>query len=128
MNALVSSMGLLDTHFVDVHGLDANGHVASPYDLAMIARYGMTYPFFAQVVHTAQWTAKGSRTINLPNVNGFLSSYQGADGVKTGFTDAAGRTLVASATRNGRQVFVVILNDQDRYADAAKLMDWAFAN
>jgi hypothetical protein len=128
MNALVASMGLTDTHFVDVHGLDASGHAASAYDLAMIARYGMTYPFFAQVVDTAQRTAKGSRTIKLPNVNGFLSSYQGADGVKTGFTDGAGRTLVASATRNGRQIFVVLLNDQNRYEDAAKLMDWAFAN
>ena len=75
-----------------------------------------------------QWTARGSRVINLPNVNGFLPSYPGADGVKTGYTRAAGRALVASATRNGGRVFVALLNDQNRYEDAARLMDWAFAN
>lgn len=128
MNAFLARLGLTDSHFANPHGLDATGHVASAYDLALIAKYGMSLPFFAKVVGTPQWTAKGSRTINLPNVNGFLSSYAGADGVKTGFTDSAGRTLVASATKNGRRVFVVLLNDDSRYEDAPKLMDWAFAN
>lgn len=126
MNGFLASLGLADSHFVNPHGLDASGHVVSAYDLAMVADYGMSLPFFAQVVSTPQWTAKGSRTINLPNVNGFLSSYPGADGVKTGYTEGAGRTLVASATREGRRIFVVLLNDMDRYEDAAKLMDWAF--
>lgn len=128
MNAFLVRLGLKDSHFANPHGLDAKGHVMSAYDLALIAKYGMDLPFFAKVVGTPQWTAKGSRTINLPNVNGFLSSYPGADGVKTGFTDAAGRTLVASATKDGRRVFVVLLNDDARYDDASKLMDWAFQN
>jgi D-alanyl-D-alanine carboxypeptidase len=127
MNGLMTRLGLVDSHFVNPHGLDAPGHMASAYDLAMVARYGMTLPFFAKVVGTPQWTARGSRVINLPNVNGFLSSYRGADGVKTGYTGAAGRTLVASATRNGARVFVALLNDNYRYEDAARLMDWAFA-
>jgi hypothetical protein len=126
MNAFLTRLGLTASHFVNPHGLDASGHVASASDLALIAKYGMSLPVFAKVVGTPQWTAKGSRTINLPNVNGFLSSYAGADGVKTGFTDGAGRTLVASATKNGRRVFVVLLNDEARYEDAAKLLDWAF--
>ena len=126
MNALLVRLGLTDSHFVNPHGLDAPGHVASAYDLAMLANYAMTLPFFAQVVGTQQWTARGSREIALPNVNAFLTSYPGADGVKTGFTDAAGRTLVASATRSGRRVFVVLLNAPNRYEDATKLMDWAF--
>ncbi len=128
MNAFLVRLGLKDSHFVNPHGLDATGHVTSAYDLAMVARYGMTIPTFSKVVGAPQWTATGSRTINLPNVNGFLSSYPGADGVKTGFTDAAGRTLVASATKNGRRIIVVLLNDDARYEDAAKLMDWAFQN
>ncbi len=127
MNEFMTGLGLVDSNFVNPHGLDAAGHRASAYDLAMVARYGMTLPFFAQVVSTPQWTAQGSRTISLPNVNGFLSSYQGADGIKTGFTGAAGRTLVASAMRNGSRVFVTLLNAPNRYEDAAKLMDWAFA-
>lgn len=126
MNGLMTRLGLKDSHFVNPHGLDAAGHTASAYDLAMVARYAMALPFFAQVVSTPQWSANGSRTINLPNVNGFLMSYSGADGVKTGFTDAAGRTLVASATRDGRRVFVALLNAPDRYGDAGKLLDWAF--
>ncbi|MGE0135351.1 MAG: SH3 domain-containing protein [Dehalococcoidia bacterium] len=127
MNAFVTTLGLTDTHFVNPHGLDARGHLTTAHDLAAIARYGMSLPTFEAIVGAPQWSAKGSRTINLPNVNGFLSSYPGADGVKTGFTDAAGRTLVSSATRNGRRIFVVLLNDDYRYEDAAKLTDWAFA-
>lgn len=127
MNGLMARLGLVDSHFANPHGLDAPGHTASAYDLAMVARYGMTLPFFAEVVGTAQWTARGSRNINLPNVNGFLSSYRGADGVKTGYTGAAGRTLVASATRNGQRVFVALMNDNYRYEDATALMEWAFA-
>ncbi|MGE3794217.1 MAG: SH3 domain-containing protein [Dehalococcoidia bacterium] len=126
MNAFVAALALTDTHFVNPHGLDAAGHLTSAHDLAAIARYGMSLPIFEAIVGTPQWSAKGSRTINLPNVNGFLSSYPGADGVKTGFTDAAGRTLVSSATRNGRRIFVILLNDDVRYEDAAKLTDWAF--
>jgi D-alanyl-D-alanine carboxypeptidase len=128
MNGLMARLGLVNSSFVNAHGLDASGHTASAYDLAMVARYGMTLPFFAQVVGTTQWTAKGSRTINLPNVNGFLSAYRGADGVKTGYTGAAGRTLVASATRNGARVFITLMNAPNRVEDAARLMDWAFQN
>jgi D-alanyl-D-alanine carboxypeptidase len=126
MNALLARLELKDSHFVNPHGLDAKGHVASAHDLALLANYAMTLPFFEQVVSARQWTARGSRVIALPNVNGFLSGYAGADGVKTGFTDGAGRTLVASATRNGKRVFVALLNAPNRYEDAGKLMDWAF--
>ena len=75
-----------------------------------------------------QWTALGSRTIALTNTNTMLGGYLGADGVKTGFTEEAGRTMVASATRDGRRVFIALLNAPDRDADARKLFDWTFAN
>jgi D-alanyl-D-alanine carboxypeptidase (penicillin-binding protein 5/6) len=94
----------------------------------MLARYAMTLPDFAPFAGTQQWSAHGSRTIHMNNVNTFLGRYPGADGVKTGYTEAAGRTLVASVTRNGRRVYVVLLNSPRRDEDAQVLFDWAFRN
>ena len=128
MNTLVAQLGLQNTHFTDPHGLGSEQHLSSAYDLAMLARYAMTLPEFAEAVATPAWTAVGSRTIPLRNVNRFLSQYQGADGVKTGFTGEAGRTLIASATRDGHRVYVVLLNAPDRFDDAERLLDWAFAS
>ncbi len=128
MNALVLRLGLGETHFENAHGLNASGHYSSAYDLAMLARYAMTLPDFAGAVSARQWTALGSRTIALTNTNTMLGGYLGADGVKTGFTEEAGRTMVASATRDGRRVFIALLNAPDRDADARKLFDWTFAN
>ena len=82
----------------------------------------------ATIAAAGSWTASGNRAIQLYNINQFLTQYEGADGVKTGFTEQAGRTLVASATRDGHRVYVVLLNDNDRYGDAAALLDWAFTN
>jgi D-alanyl-D-alanine carboxypeptidase (penicillin-binding protein 5/6) len=94
----------------------------------MIARYGLTLPLFSEVVSAKSWTAQGSRALRLSSLNRFLSSYPGADGLKTGFTDEAGRTLAVSATRDGHRLIAILLNDDDRYPDAEALMDWAFDN
>ena len=126
MNALVDRLGLTDTRFANPHGLDASGHLSSAYDLAMLARYGMGLPAFAATVGAPGWTAVGSRDLTMRNVNRFLASYPGADGVKTGFTEDAGRTLAASATRDGRRLYVVLLDAPNRFDDAAALLDWAF--
>lgn len=128
MNTLLFRLGLRDTHFSDPHGLGGEEHVASPYDLAMLARYAMRVPGFAEIVGTKARTAQGSRTIQLVNLNRFLDRYEGADGVKTGFTEEAGRTLVASATRDGHRLYAVLLDDDFRFTDAGKLFDWAFEN
>ncbi|MDA1062301.1 MAG: D-alanyl-D-alanine carboxypeptidase, partial [Chloroflexi bacterium] len=127
MNALVDRLGLTETRFANPHGLDAQGHLASAYDLAMLARYGMALPAFAETVGAPDWTTVGNRQLTLRNVNRFLASYPDADGVKTGFTGNAGRTLAASATRDGRRLYVVLLDAPSRFDDAAALLDWAFA-
>lgn len=127
MNALAGRLGLKETHFVNPHGLNAPGHVASVSDLALLARYGMTLPDFVAVAGARNYSAQGSRTIPLYNINAFLTRYPNADGVKTGFTEEAGRTLVASVMHNGRRVFVALLNDSNREMDAGALFDWAFA-
>lgn len=127
MNALLDRLGLHDSHFTDPHGLGSATHLASARDLAALARYAMTLQEFRQVVHTPSYTTSGSRALSMVNGNRLLGSYDGADGVKTGFTETAGPTLVASATRNGHQLFAALLNAPSRFTDAAKLFDWAFS-
>ncbi|MFA7249560.1 MAG: D-alanyl-D-alanine carboxypeptidase family protein [Dehalococcoidia bacterium] len=128
MNMLVKRLGLTDTTFTDPHGLGSPLHRSSAYDIAMLSRYGMTLSRFRDVVKTPTYTARGGRALSMVNTNALLSSYPSADGVKTGFTDDAGRTLAASATKNGHRVYVVLLNDANRDTDARALLDWAFAN
>lgn len=127
MNALADRLGLHETHFANPHGLNAPGHAISARDLAMLSRYAMSLPEFGAIVSTVSYTAQGSRTIELWNViNDVLYSIPGADGVKSGFTRQSGRTLVASATRDGRRVYAVVLNDPQRLTDVTALLDWAF--
>jgi D-alanyl-D-alanine carboxypeptidase len=127
MNALGPRLGLSESHFLNPHGLGGGGHAASAYDLAMYSRYGMAVPGFAEVVGAPNWTARGSRTMNLWNINSFLFNYRGADGIKTGYTRSAGQTLVASATRQGHRLYAVVLNAPSRDGDAYRLLDWAFS-
>jgi D-alanyl-D-alanine carboxypeptidase len=128
MNTLLTRLGLSESHFANPHGLDADGHVASAYDLALLARYGMQLPEFLETVSSSSWTARGNRTLTMYNINGFLAAYDGADGVKTGFTDDAGRTFVGSATRDGHRLYVVLMDAGNRYSEAGALLDWAFDN
>ncbi|HEX5417905.1 MAG TPA: D-alanyl-D-alanine carboxypeptidase family protein [Chloroflexota bacterium] len=129
MNAQAADLSLHDSHFVNPHGLDAPGHYTSAYDLAIAARYGMTqYPEFRKLVIARTWTVNGTRTFKVYNLNRFLWSYPGADGVKIGYTDAAGHTIVASATRNGHRIYVVLLNCDDIVDDSVPLFNWVFDN
>jgi D-alanyl-D-alanine carboxypeptidase len=106
-------------------GLDAPDHYSSAYDLMVIARQALADPAFAEIVSTQEYTFRGSR---LNNRNELLGNYPGADGVKTGTTSGAGECLVASVTRDGHQVLVVVLGSEDRYGDASTLLDYYFDN
>ena len=129
MNALVAQLGLQNSRFANPHGLDAPGHYTSAYDIAMLSRYGMTLPEFRTIVDAESYTATGSRTIKMGSlISGLLRFVSSADGVKSGFTDAAGRTLVLSATRDGRRVYSVVMNDKNREQDGARLLEWGFTN
>jgi D-alanyl-D-alanine carboxypeptidase len=128
MNAKAAELGLADTHFVNPHGLDNGDHYSSAYDLARLARYAMQNPEFAKIVGTQYWHLAPPSDYDLHNGNSLLATYPGADGVKIGWTDAAGWTFVASAVRDGHRLLVAVLDTQDRDADASALLDWAFAN
>jgi D-alanyl-D-alanine carboxypeptidase len=129
MNALMNRLGLHESHFTNPHGLNAPGHVTSPYDLAMVARYAMTLPAFREVVSTSSYEVHGTRTIELGSmISGMLAWVTGADGVKSGFTEQAGKTLVFSAIRDGHRVFVVTMNSKKLEGETAELTEWAFGN
>ena len=124
MNDKAAALGLTDTHFVNPNGLPADGHYTTARELARITAEALRDPVFRQIVATQSYTA-GERTFT--NHNRLLTSYEGAIGVKTGYTRAAGRCLVSAAERNGRTVIAVTLNDADDWNDHAALLDAAFA-
>jgi D-alanyl-D-alanine carboxypeptidase len=129
MNAEAASLGLTDSHFVDAHGLDRPGHYSSAYDLAMAARDGMLHSEeFQTLARTKTWEVQGTRSYMIGNLNRFLRSFDGADGVKIGYTDNSGPAIVASATRNGHRVIVSLIHCGDIVGDSVPLFNWVFAN
>ncbi|MCM3698215.1 D-alanyl-D-alanine carboxypeptidase [Paenibacillus macerans] len=131
MNEKAELLGLTHSHFQNPHGLDAKGHYSSANDLAKLTAYALKNPQFKEIVRTP---SKKAPNPNDPwdykwlNKNKMLRFYEGADGVKTGFTKIARRCLVSSATRAGQQLAVVTLNDGDDWSDHRKLLDYGFAN
>lgn len=128
MNALAARLELTDTHFTDPHGLGGPEHYTSARDLAALTRYAFTLPGFAEVVGQTRWDTHGTKQIELWNSNVFLYMYDGADGVKIGYTEEADRTLVASATRDGHRLIAVVLGDSYAATHAGNLLDWGWAS
>lgn len=124
MNDKARVLGLKDTHFENPNGLDAPGHYSTARDLAVLAAYAMENPIFHKTVSAKNVTV-GERYLR--NHNKLLWQVEGADGVKTGYTRAAGRILVSSATRNGRRLIVVTLNDPNDWQDHAALLEEGFS-
>ena len=124
MNDKAHALGMKNTHFENPNGLDSPGHYSTARDLAILAAYAMENPIFYKTVSTKTVTA-GNR--HLRNHNKLLWQVEGADGVKTGFTKAAGRILVSSATRKGRRLICVTLNDPNDWADHSALLEEGFS-
>ena len=124
MNRRAWELGLWDTHFVNPHGLDAEGHYSTALDLARLAAAAMENEVFRQVVSTKTIVLEGR---SFTNHNKLLWQYDGADGVKTGYTQATGRILVSSAVRDGRRLIAVTMDDGNDWADHAALLDYGFA-
>ena len=138
MNAKARALGMRDSQFRNPHGLDAPDHYSTAYDLALLTRYALQSPTFAELVRARQVTitlqSPGKTRNRRPVVarrvvrshNRLLAAFEGADGVKTGFTSEAGRCLVASAQRGDRRLIAVLLNDPRRWDDAASLLEYGF--
>lgn len=130
MNEKAEMLGLEKTQFRNPHGLDADGHYTTANDLARLSAYALHNPTFQEIVRTkvktvpnpnANWDYKWT------NKNKMLQLYEGADGVKTGYTSKALRCLVSSATRHGQQLAVVTLNDGNDWLDHTRLLDYGFS-
>jgi serine-type D-Ala-D-Ala carboxypeptidase (penicillin-binding protein 5/6) len=126
MNEKAAALNLHNTHFANPHGLDAANHYSSARDLGVIARAFLTVPTLARIVSTERYTVGTPLLYLFLSSNPLLGFYPGADGVKTGFTDDAGRTFVGSATRNGHRVIAVVLNSPDIRAESSRLLDIGF--
>jgi len=127
MKAEAQRLGALDTGIVTSHGLDASGHVSTAHDLATIAVEFLEHPLLARIVASTSVTLTSShRTIVVPNSNQLIGSYEGAIGIKTGFTSDAGNVLVAAARRHRRTVVVVTMRAADTFEDARRMLDYAF--
>jgi D-alanyl-D-alanine carboxypeptidase (penicillin-binding protein 5/6) len=132
MNQKAKSIGLAASHFVNPSGLDAPGHGMSAHDLAHAAAYLDTYyPDLAAIAATKSIAIDATATHKAfypQNLNTFLFTYPGATGLKTGLTDNAGGCTLATATRDGRHLIAVVMNDTGRSgADAATLLDYGFS-
>lgn len=129
MNAEAAEMGLDDTRFANPHGLDEPGHYSSARDLLELGRRAVQDPFLAEIINTRVATLpsdpNGTERV-ARTTNELIGTFEGAFGVKTGFTDDAGRVLVAGAEREGRRIFAVVMGSEDHFADAAALLSYGF--
>lgn len=132
MNENTIGLGLKNTHFVTPHGLDQEEHYTTAYELAIIADYALKNKTFAQIVNTKNCTIHiNNYAKNLNNTNELLGNLNGVYGVKTGFTNGAGRCLVTSIKRENLDVICVVLGadtKKDRTKDSVKLIEYVFGN
>ncbi len=124
MNEKARLLGLTGTNFENPNGLDSPHHYSTARDLAVLASYAMEDPIFQKIVSTKSVTAAGR---SLRNHNKLLWRVEGADGVKTGYTRAAGRILVSSAVRQGRRLVAVTIDDGDDWVDHAAMLEDGFS-
>lgn len=132
MNKKAEELNLKNTHFVTPHGLDDENHYTTAYELAILTDYALNNETFSKIVNTKTTTININGTNrSISNTNELLGYMQGVNGVKTGFTNGAGRCLVTSCTRNGNQIITVVLGcdtKKQRTSDSTKLIEYAFKN
>lgn len=129
MNKKALALGAQNTNFENTNGLPRQEHYSTAKDLALMARHGLQIPQFASITRQKETEIhflEPDVFMDLRNTNKLLWNYPYANGVKTGTTTAAGKCLVASATKEGRQLLAVVLNAPDRFEDAQKLLEWGF--
>lgn len=129
MNDKAEKIGAARTNFSNPHGLpDPFNHYTTAYDLALITAYGMQNTTFSRIVSTRDYDVHflNRPSAHVRNTNKLLSTFTGANGVKTGYTEAAGDCLVAAANRKGVELIAVVLNSDERWEDAARLLNYGF--
>lgn len=130
MNVRAAELGMSNTNFTNCTGLfDDNGHYTTAYDLALATRELLKHPIIHE--YTTIWTdSLRNGTFGLANTNKMLRTYQGMNGMKTGYTQLAGHCLSGTAERNGMTLIAVVLggpSSKERFADVASMLDYGFA-
>lgn len=124
-------IGAWHSNFKNPHGLDADGHYTTAYDLALVSAYALKNKAFYEISTTKSAVISGNNEVKcrfLKNKNKLLKTFEGCCGVKTGFTDNAGRCFVSSAQRDGMTVVSSVLNCPDMFEESARIMEQAFQN
>lgn len=132
MNQRANELGLKNTHFLNPHGLENKEHYSSAYDLAIITKEALKYPTFKDVVSTKRtvipWASREDEDRILLNQNRLLSRYEGAIGIKTGYTKQAGNCVVGAAQRGSTTLIAVSMNSPTVYDDLQQMLDYGFEN
>ena len=123
MNEKAAALGMAHTSFANPNGLDADGHYSTARDMAVLAAAAVENPTFRRICSSRSVTI-GQRTME--NHNRLLRQVEGCVGLKTGYTRAAGRTLVSCTERDGCRLVAVTLQDGNDWADHAALYDYGF--
>ncbi|WP_411676641.1 D-alanyl-D-alanine carboxypeptidase family protein [Caproicibacter sp.] len=130
MNQRAKELGMKDTVFKNVNGLDEDGHVTSAYDIALMSKELIKHKKIYDYTKTWMDNVRGGKT-QLVNTNKLLKSYKGITGLKTGTTGKAGSCISATAERDGVSLIAVVLGSSstsDRFKAASTLLDYGFAN
>ncbi len=129
MNERARQLNCRNTHFVNPNGLFDEDHYTTARDMAVIAREAMKNKTFRKIVASGSWeTEREDSSYNLfYNKNKTIHEFKGGNGIKIGYTKASGRTLVASATREGRTMIAVVMNAPDWFEDAYRMMELGFS-
>lgn len=132
MNKKAEEMGLKNSHFETPHGLDKKEHYTTAHELAIITDYALNIKKIAEVVNTKIYTVTiNNYTKNIKNTNELLGNLNGVNGVKTGFTNGAGRCLVTSVERDNFNIITVVLGADTkniRTKDSINLIEYTYSN
>ncbi|GAE91314.1 D-alanyl-D-alanine carboxypeptidase [Gracilibacillus boraciitolerans JCM 21714] len=124
MNEKARWIGMNHSHFDNPHGLDSDTHFSSAYDMALLTKYAMNNPLYKEIFATTSYKAN-ARDYPWLNKNKLLTHlYEYSTGGKTGFTRAAGRTLVSTAEKNGQTLIAVTINAPNDWQDHIQLLEW----
>ena len=133
MNKRAKELGLKDTHFVNCHGIDATDHYSSAYDMSLIAKELSKHEevFKYSSIYEDYLRKNTDRKFWLVNTNKLVRFYNGADGLKTGYTSLAGYCLTATAKRDGMRLIAVVMGEESsetRNQEVSQMLDYGFAN
>lgn len=125
MNAKAEAIHLTNTHFVNPHGIDEEGHHSTAADLVRLADFALRNPEFEKIVGVEN-SVVSDKVIH--NVNELLGKVEGVKGVKTGYTEGAGQSLVTWVDRQGHEILMAVMGSTDRFGDSQKLIEWTYKN